>query len=92
MGPQLSHLHVLSVLGTGVLAHGWSPQAEESPYPHVSPSSLGKRSNCWLSMQNMLVLGEENGMKQNVICKISECMCINIFVWAHRFGLYPFFG
>lgn len=37
MGPWLSHPHILCVLGTGILAHGWSP------HPDVSPSSLGKQ-------------------------------------------------
>ena len=40
-----SRCRILYVLGTGVLEHGWSPEAEESLYPHV-PSFLGKYSNC----------------------------------------------
>lgn len=80
---------ILCVLGTAVLEHGWSPEAEESLYPHI-PSFLGKYSNCKLNMQNLLVFGEENGMKQIIVCNICECICI--YVSAHRFGLWPFFG
>lgn len=36
---------ILYVLETGVLKHGWTPEAEESLYPHF-PSSLGKYNNC----------------------------------------------
>lgn len=62
---------ILYVLGTGVLEHGWSPEAEESLYPHI-PSSFGKYSHWKLNMQNLLVFGEENGMKQIIICNVSE--------------------